>query len=215
MRIPSPAQKKSLESRSRAYHEQLLNPEGYDLYAWLTEERGLSPEALDHFRLGAVLDPEESDTRMRGRITIPYITPNGTVQMRFRAAPGVETDSKYLGAAGCETTIFNTGTFLERGSWICICEGEVDTISAWQCGVPAVGFAGASQWKRHYKTLFEGYERVVILADNDEPGLKFAEKIAEFLPGPAVVPMPEEGMDVNQLLAEQGPEALRALLKLD
>ena len=59
MRIPSPAQKKSLESRSRAYHEQLLSPEGYDLYAWLTEERGLSPEALDHFRLGAVLDPDQ------------------------------------------------------------------------------------------------------------------------------------------------------------
>jgi DNA primase len=91
----------------------------------------------------------------------------------------------------------------------------MDCITMVQAGIPAVGIPGASAWKPHYELLFEGYEQVIICADNDDTGAgrKFAAKVAQHVPGPRVVLFPE-GHDVNSYYCAFGREALREFMEV-
>jgi len=81
-------------------------------------------------------------------------------------------------------------------------------------GVPAVGIAGVSQWKQHFPKMFEGFDRVVIFADNDlkedgrNPGMELAKRIKEDLEKSVVISLPGN-KDVNQVFIEDGADWLR------
>lgn len=192
------------------YHEQLKSPDGAPLYAYLTEERRFSPEIIDKFMLGAVVNPAVLDEDAKGMISIPYLTPAGPVALRFRRPPAKETGPKYWQPEGSVLTIFNVNAFFASEETIAITEGEMDAITLVQAGIPAVGIPGASAWKPHFKLLFEGFQSVLICADNDDTGAgrKFAAKVSQNVPGPEVMLMPE-GHDVNSYFAEHGRQALR------
>jgi len=132
------------------------------------------------------------------------------VALRFRRPPHKDTGPKYWQPEGSVLTIFNTLAFFAGEETIAVAEGEMDAITLAQAGIPAVGIPGASAWKPHYKLLFEGYQSVLICADNDDTGAgrKFAAKVAQNVPGPQVVVMPE-GHDVNSYYCEFGRQALR------
>jgi DNA primase len=192
------------------YHEQLKSPDGEQLLAYLTEERQFSPETIDRFLLGAVVSPGVLDDDAKGMLSIPYVTPNGPVALRFRRPPHKETGPKYWQPEGTMLTIFNTPAFFASEDTIAITEGEMDCITLVQAGIPAVGIPGASAWKSHFQLLFEGYQSVLIFADNDDQGAgrKFAAKVAQNVPGPQIVLMPD-GHDVNSYYCEFGRDALR------
>lgn len=213
----SSAARRSLDKRAWDYHSSLLSPEGHDLYAYLTEERGLTDETIRRFRLGAVVDPDGLDETARGWLAIPYITPTGVVALRFRRPPGSDDSKKYWQPPGSDLTIFNTPVLADpRTRWVVITEGEFDAMIAAQCGLPAIGIPGASAWQDHYTAVFEGYERVIICGDNDDTGAgkKFAAQVAKDVPNPAVMLMPE-GHDVNSYFLEYGARGLREYLKVD
>lgn len=196
-----------------SYHAQLFSPAGASLYAYLTEERKLLPEMLKRFGLGAVVSPEESDESYVGRVAIPYLTPSGPVSLRFRAGPGSDHPAKYLQPKGTTLGLFHTWQVTQPEPWIAITEGEIDCITAVQCGIPTVGLPGVSSWKPHYRTIFAGYERVLILADADKAGDGFAEKLEEMLPDPKVHRLPD-GEDVNSFYCKHGSAGLRDYLGL-
>lgn len=197
------------------YHDQLKSPAGAGLYEYLTEERKLSPETIDRFQLGAVVNPDVLDENAQGMISIPYITPNGPVALRFRRPPGKDTGPKYWQPEGTVLTIFNTPAFFASEDTIAITEGEMDAMTLVQAGIPAVGIPGASAWKEHYRLLFEGYGSVLICVDNDDSGAgrKFASKVSQHVPGPRLVLMPEDH-DVNSYFGEFGRQALRDHLEV-
>lgn len=214
MPVPSDAEKKSLERRATAYHSQLFSPEGTDLLDYLIDARGLHPETISQFQLGAVVNPDGLDDQALGKIAIPYLTRNGVIALRFRRGPDGE-GPKYWQPPKSNISMFNVNELVKHQRWIVVCEGEIDCITAVQAGIPAVGIPGASAWKAHYRTLFEGYERVIILADNDDKGAgeEFAKKVAEEVPAPAIIKLPE-GEDVNSFYVKHGAKELRALLKM-
>jgi DNA primase len=211
--IPSNAEKKSLARRAASYHEQLFSNDT-DLLDYLIDARGLDPETISQFQLGAVVNPDVLDEPARNKIAIPYLTRSGPAALRFRRGPDGE-GPKYWQPTGSNITMFNVKELVKHQRWIAVCEGEIDCITAIQAGLPAVGIPGASAWKEHYSTLFEGYERVIILADNDDKGAgaEFAKKVAGEVPDPAIVTLPE-GHDVNSFYVEHGAKELRALLKM-
>lgn len=214
MAVLSNAQRKSLGRRVESYHEQLFSPSGTDLLDYLIDVRGLEPETLSQFQLGAVVNPEGGDESALGKVSIPYLTRSGPVAIRFRRGPDGE-GPKYWQAPGTNITIFNVNELVKRSRWIAVCEGEIDCITAVQAGIPAIGVPGVNAWKDHYSTLFEGYERVIILADNDDKGqgAEFAGKVAKEVPAPAIIKLPE-GEDVNSFYVKHGAQELRALLKM-
>ena len=223
MPVLSPAVRKSLTTRVLKYHEQLTEyNDGSPLLDYVMQERQLSRETVARFLLGAVVSPEASDSPARGMLAIPYLTPSGPVALRFRRPPEKETGPKYWQPEGTDLTIFNVRAFFAGEHVIVITEGEIDCMTVNQCGIPAVGIPGASAWKDHFQPLFEGYDRVIICADNDDKemkdgehaGDKFAKRVAKLVPGPEVVRMPS-GHDVNSFFCEVGSAGLREYLGVD
>lgn len=227
---------KSLAEATAHYHEQLLSPEGERHYEYLNVERGLDHETIVRFQLGAVLDANASHEPAQGMIALPYLTPAGTVQIRFRKAPWSPSKAKYWQTNGSLIRMYNTNLLINDYSYVYVCEGEFDTMAASQAGLPAVGIAGVNGWRDHFYLMLAGFDRVVFLADHDsdsdsaegkqkpedwpedkpwEPitqaGLKFANKHADNLDGGAVIQMPV-GHDVNSFLIDHGAEELRKIV---
>lgn len=132
--------------------------------------------------------------------------------MRFRAV-GSADSSKYLSRPGDSGRPFNVLALRSSTETIYITEGEFDCIVASSVGLPAVGFPGADTWTSVFARLFR-FRRVVVLADGDGAGMKFASKIAHHIEGAKIVSMPSEE-DVNSVLLSRGPEGLREVIGID
>ena len=177
------------------------------------EGRGISQEVARRARLGVVVEPEPGQEAYVGRLSIPYITKTGIVDLRFRSLdPAVEP--KYMGMTGQETKMYNVLDIELAGDWIGVCEGELDTITLSKCvGIPCIGVPGANSWKKHYTRLLADFERVFVFADGDQPGKEFAASLARELPV-TIVTMPD-GEDVNSVYVKHGSEYIREKMGMD
>jgi DNA primase len=171
-------------------------------------QRGIPLEVARMVRLGVVEEPEVGHEVFKGRLSIPYITKSGVVDLRFRSLnPAVEP--KYMGLTGAETKMYNVLDVERAGDWIGVCEGELDTLTLSACvGIPCVGVPGANSWKKHYTRLLADFERVFVFADGDQPGREFASSLARELPV-TIVNLPD-GEDVNSIYVAEGADYLRS-----
>lgn len=168
------------------------------------ETRGLSVDEARQFHLGMVADPLPGHEAFAGRLAIPYITPNGVVDIRFRSING--EDPKYMGMVGAKTTMFNTQACFAADKYICVTEGEFDAIvMSVKTEHPTVGIPGANNWKPHYARILDDYDVVIVLADGDNAGLEFAKKISREVPNVNIIQM-LEGEDVNSMYLTHGKE---------
>lgn len=215
--LPPLATKKLLGQSAEFYSKQL---ESDPLAVSYLKARGISKEAATYFRLGVVNEvlPESGHDFQKGRLSIPYMTPTGIVQIRFRAIPydGIpgnpEPSPKIKSEAGATTTLYNVNAL--DSQVVCICEGEFDTMTCRVAGLSAVGVPGAQAWDKVFARAFK-FRKVVILADNDDhgEGLKFAEKVQADVRGARIVLM-DKGHDVNSYAVEFGLDALRDKVNL-
>lgn len=61
-----------------------------------------------------------------------------------------------------------------------VCEGELDALSFWQMGRPALATYGSSRWPNGWCAAWAGLDRVIVVADQDgerRTGEKLAERI--------------------------------------
>ena len=169
--------------------------------------RHLSVDEARVFHLGVVEDPLPGHEPYKGRLAIPYITPSGVVDIRFRDLTGTH-DAKYMGLVGAETTMFNTQAVFAADDYICVTEGEFDCIMmSVKTQHPTVGIPGANNWKKHYAKILDDFDVVVVLADGDAPGLEFGKKISRELGNVNIISMPD-GEDVNSMMIKNGSEWL-------
>ena len=195
------SQKELLGRAVQRYQENIYLAEDY------LKSRGITVEVARLARLGVVAEPEVGHEAFIGRLTIPYITKTGVVDLRFRSLnPAVEP--KYMGMTGAETKMYNVLDIERAGDWIGVCEGELDTLTLSKCiGIPCVGVPGANSWKKHYTRLLADFERIFVFADGDQPGKEFATGLARELPV-TIVSM-GEGEDVNSAYVKHGAEYVR------
>jgi DNA primase len=204
LRPLSPSVRDSLEKATAQYQKHLGVAEGY------LQARGIGPELARDFRLGVVVDPVAGHERMRGRLAIPSLGPGGApYALRFRSLDG--GDPKYLGLPGVDLRLYNVRALHDAGDAICITEGELDTISLAACGLQAVAVPGVKSWKAHHLRLFAGFSKVFIWGDGDDPGREFAQKLSREIDTSIVVNLPD-GEDVNSILVQGGPEAIRSMI---
>lgn len=164
------------------------------------------------FRLGVVLEPLVGDEDYAGRLTVPFLTPGGVVDLRYRSL-GDQTP-KYLSRPNAQTRLFNVPALLTDSDVIVVCEGELDTMVMHALvGVPAVGVPGANNWREHYRLLLEDFERVLVMCDGDQAGRDFGRKVAGEVDGAATVQLPD-GLDVNDVYLAEGPDGLRKRMGL-
>lgn len=192
----------ALEEATATYSKQI------DLAGPYLQARGISRAAAETFRLGYVAEPMIGHEQYVGRLAIPYLSPSGVTDVRFRTLVD-DGSPKYLSRAGADSTLFNVLAFQQDTDVIGICEGEMDTIIAnAECGIPAVGVPGANGWKTWYARAFADYRRVIVLCDGDQPGRDLGKKIAQQIDVATVVSMPD-GMDVNEVFMSEGMEGIR------
>lgn len=198
----SASQRASLAETAALYAGQVGAAEGY------LASRGIPAEVAATYLLGAVANPREGDEDMAGRLAIPYLTPAGVVDIRFRAMTDGQTP-KYLGRLNSVTRMFNTRALLTDSPVVVVCEGEIDAlVMDGIVGVPAVGVPGVSNWKPHFRLLLEDFDRVLVFCDGDQPGRDFGKRVTGELDNARMVLMPE-GMDVNESYLEYGADWLR------
>lgn len=214
--IPNAEQRSYLSEAVAQYRNGLrAAPDGVKTY--LRDTRKLSGETAAAFSLGYVANPLVGHEQYRGRLALPYMTPAGPVSIRFRAVGDVDKQDRYRTVAGDQPRLYNVAAFHEPGDFIAICEGEMDTMTATQAGIPAVGLPGVEAFKPYMARAFDGYRTIYALADNDDgegQGKEFAEFLADELTNVRVVLMPH-GHDVNSLVVAQGEAALRRLIGVD
>ena len=175
-----------------------------ELAAEYLSNRSLSVEEASIFHLGVVEDPLPGHEPYKGRLAIPYITPSGVVDIRFRALHN--EDPKYMGLVGAKTTMFNTQACFVAHKYICVTEGEFDCIlMSVKTTHPTVGIPGANNWKPHYVKILDDFDIVIVLADGDAAGLEFGKKISRELSNVNIISMPE-GEDVNSMITKVGSE---------
>lgn len=158
-------------------------------------------------RLGVVVEPEVGHEAYQGRLSIPYVTKSGIVDLRFRSLnPTVEP--RYMGLTGADTRMYNVLDIERADDFIGVCEGELDTITMSFCiGIPCVGVPGANSWKRHYTRLLADFEQIYVFADGDQSGKGFAASLARELP--VIIIQFPDGEDVNSFYISNGAEAIK------
>jgi DNA primase len=194
----SVSQKELLGKATERYSQNIYQAEDY------LKQRGIPLEVARLARLGVVVEPEVGHEAFIGRLSIPYITKTGVVDLRFRSLnPAVEP--KYMGLTGAETRMYNVLDVDKANDIIGVCEGELDTLTMSACvGIPCVGVPGANSWKKHYTRLLADFQRVFVFADGDQPGTEFARSLARELPV-TIVQMPDGG-DVNSVYVSEGAD---------
>lgn len=190
-------QRKSLEKASNHYEKSIHLAENY------LNSRGLSLADAKRHQLGVVASPVVGHEMYEGRLSIPYLTPSGMVDLRFRAINHEEP--KYLSLPNSTTRLYNVKAFFEATNWICVCEGEIDTITLAKLGYPTVGIPGVKNIKPHHYRILADFERVYVFADGDSAGREFAKDLARKLAGVIQIQIPENE-DVNSLFVKNGSQ---------
>ena len=96
----SNSQKELLSLAATKYAANIYQAEDY------LASRGITREAARLARFGVVEEPETGHEQFQGRLSIPYITKTGVVDLRFRSLnPAVEP--KYMGMTGSDTKMYN------------------------------------------------------------------------------------------------------------
>lgn len=211
MRLPSPEQRRLLAQAASQYQADLAVDTAGQTYL---KSRGFSEPVANMFRLGVVRTPIQGHEGYQGRLALPYITPGGVVNFRFRClrqhSCKDEGCRKYLGLEGFETNLYNVMDLSKPGDVICVCEGEIDAITLSISGIPAVAVPGATNFKKHMGRCLDDFSRALVLGDPDDAGKGLNKKLINDVRA-IPIRMPK-GMDCNDVYRESGAEGLRKLI---
>lgn len=147
------------------------NPE--DIYAYLSS-RGFTWQTLDYWNFGW---DEQSD-----RITIPIVDHEGDiVGVKARTIKPVKkfkylnlgdkgTQNRY-GFPPYDKSHYMFGVYQNLGArtWV-LTEGELDVISLWQMGIPAMASGSSSVSDIQLKIIRDYADELIVMFDDDESG---------------------------------------------
>jgi DNA primase len=196
----SKSQRELLAKATENYERNL------DEVAPYLESRGITKETALMFRLGFVKNPETGHEPYIGKLAIPYLTPSGVIDIRFRSL-NADSGPKYLSRPGASTHIFNVAALNTDSDVLVICEGEIDTMIATQVGFSAVGLPGANNWKPFYTRVLADWEKIMLFCDGDNAGKEMAKTITRELDNVFPIFMPDN-CDVNDVYLAEGAEGL-------
>ena len=199
-------QYKKLDSATILHNSQILWSIWTVAREYLLNTRGLTPETIKHFRLGAKED---------GRIAIPILSPSKEVyNIRRRKSPTdtQEDRPKYRTESWCETRLFNEVALYSGTKEIFLTEWEFDAMSLYQMGLPNVisTTLWASSFPDKWVEQFKDIERVFICYDSDEAGEEGVKKVVEKLGKDRcfLLKIPQTGsgkrIDINDFLVAGG-----------
>ncbi len=193
-----------------AYYHRTLQDDAAAL-SYVTERRGLSREAIEHFRIGAcnrtlglripsknraagdVLRTrltalgvlrETGHEHLRGCITIPIAGEDGTVRGLYGRKLDDKSDPHHLYLPGPHRGVFNVAGLRSAGGDVILCESLIDALTFWSAGIKNVTASyGVEGFTDELLAALKaaGTRRVVIAYDRDDAGDQAALKLSERL----------------------------------
>ncbi len=181
-------------------------------------------------RAGLVIagdDIDEPYDRFRSRLMFPIADLRGEVIAFGGRILDASHPAKYLNSP--ETPVFHKGGVLYNAhaarkpahdaDRLVVCEGYMDVVALWQAGFPyAVAPLGTALTPAQMATLWRFVDEPILCFDGDGAGKKAAHRAVETAlehlePGRSLqFAFLPDGLDPDDLLRAQGPEALRAVL---
>jgi len=170
--------------------ESVRAPKG-KVIEWLTETRKLSSESIAAYRVAAKDDKY---------VVFPHIRNGELCNMKHRNILD-KKDMRVEG--GCEQMLFGWQAISETAREVTICEGEIDALSLFDYGYPAMSvFSGAKNlaWVDNEFDALDRFSTIYICFDNDEIGRQGRDLVIERLgiERCKVVNLPEK--DANECL---------------
>lgn len=119
------------------------------------------------------------------KITIPYYDEDKKViATRYRNNPLTsKKNERFYWKTGSITKPYGLWKLKDyKIDYIVLVEGESDAQTLWFYGIQAIGIAGATNFKKEYKTLFEKFDKIYIHSEEDDGAKTFVESITAILP---------------------------------
>lgn len=202
----SPKARETMERATKQYESDVAQIADY------LRGRGIDGATAKKFRLGYVASPIIGHEQYRNRLAIPYITPAGVVDIRFRCVEDHACKDyhhpKYLSQPGHRTRLFYTSSIMSATDTIAIVEGELDAVILNKIGIPAVGVPGAQGWQGdYYPRIFSDFQNILVFGDGDEAGQNFARAVVKSLEDATIIDIPT-GMDITDLYLAFGADEI-------
>ena len=131
-------------------------------------------------------------------IRIPYMDESGAeVAVRFRIA--LSGKDKFRWAKGSRLLLYGLWRLAElrAAGYVILVEGESDSHTLWQHGLPALGVPGAATFKKEWTAALAGLP-VFVWCEPDAGGVTFAKKIGEALPDCSIMFAPAGRKDISE-----------------
>ena len=152
------------------------------------------------------------DTRLtfyQGHLVFPILEDGSVASIQARKAGVVEGGSKYINLTGKRPRTYNVDILNSSTDQISICEGILDTMSAHQLGLAAIGLLGVSHSLQPNEIARLKGRRVALLLDWDDKGETKAEKLRAELSSQGIVCVrksrPDPAVkDMNDFLRSRG-----------
>ncbi|WP_174300925.1 DNA primase [Caulobacter sp. S45] len=194
--------------------------------------KGARPAEL--VEAGLLIAPEDSGApydRFRDRIIFPITDGRGRIVSFGGRALDPQAKAKYLN--GPETALFHKGSTLyglpearkllhapgaSEDAALVVVEGYMDAIACQRAGIAAVAPLGTALTEEQMAALWRLTPEPVLCFDGDAAGQRAAHKVIDralplLKPGRSFrFALPTGGKDVDEVLREQGAEALREQL---
>lgn len=185
-----------------------LDPAILDQYRfrhpYLSERRGIEEKYQRGFRVGY--------DRASRAVTFPWFDRHGRlVNVKFRSV--VDKRFWYLPSGQpIKNHLYGLHHVHRKGERrVFLVESEIDAITLWQAGFPAIALGGASMSPAQKGLILQSpIEELVLATDNDAAGRRIADSVANQLNGYLSLwrmEIPEDKKDVNDLTREELIEA--------
>ena len=143
--------------------------------SYLLDVRKLTSDAIEAYKIG-----EDGEN-----IIFPFMHGNELVMAKYR--PAIDGGTPKPTTAGCKPVLFGWQAIPEDARSVTITEGEIDAMSMWDYGFPALslpfgGGKGAKHaWIDHEYHRLDQFETIYLALDSDGPGQEATAEIADRL----------------------------------
>jgi len=142
--------------------------------AYLTNERKLTPETIEVFKVRATPDDDA--------IIFPFLRDGELINTKhLKLARDANGKKKTWQAADAEPCLFGWNLIPDDSKSVLITEGELDAMSLFEYGIAALSVnqgAGNHQWIDSDFDRLERFQEIFLWFDNDDAGQKGAREVA-------------------------------------